>query len=172
VHDRRCRLLPRALRRLRPAAPGPEAPDYYLAYGEKYARRFSDETFKKLSPEGQHWLNNTFRLLQDRMEHLRQSQPVEFERLERDPDAFRRFAYETHSDAYLDAGLKDVDYEDLWHIVWTPDLADLATADGAKQAFVTAAGLGWQKAQDAIPDIERPFPDIFLRGRQVLRAEE
>ena len=145
--------------------PGAKPPDYYLEYGEKYARRFTHETYKKLTPEGKQWLENTFQLLQQRMEHLRESDPVAFEKLERDPAAFRHFAFETHSGAYLDGGLNDVHTEDLWHILWAPDLADLGSRDGIEQAVLTGAGLAALKA----PAIGGPVAEAF---RQVVKAVE
>lgn len=39
-------------------------PDYYLNYGEKYARRFNTEVRPKLSSEGQQWLDETVLLFQ------------------------------------------------------------------------------------------------------------
>ncbi|MBI2570094.1 MAG: hypothetical protein HYV63_24090 [Candidatus Schekmanbacteria bacterium] len=113
--------------------PNLPAPDYYLGYGDKYARRFLEQTRPQLSPRGQRWLDQTFRLLQTRMEELRRRDPAAFDRLERDPDAFRQFAYQTHPDAYLQAGLSLLPVEDLKAIALTPDLEDLATRDGIEQ---------------------------------------
>lgn len=131
--------------------PGQKPPSYYLEYGEKYAQRFTRDTFSKLSPDGQKWLQRTFELLQSRMEHLRVTDPLAFEKLERDPEAFKRFAYETHSDAYLDAGLSRLPASDLAIIGLTPDASDLATPEGIKQGVITGTVVVKEKLERAIP---------------------
>ncbi|MFZ5440688.1 MAG: hypothetical protein ACOZQL_11820 [Myxococcota bacterium] len=130
--------------------PGQKPPSYYLEYGEKYAQRFTRETAAKLSPDGQKWLQRTFELLQSRMEHLRMTDLAAFEKLERDPEAFKKFAYETHSDSYLDAGLSKLPASDLAIIGFTPDASDLLTPDGLKQGVVTGAAVVRDKVQEAL----------------------
>jgi hypothetical protein len=127
--------------------PGLPVPDYYLAYGEKYAHAFTRETFQKLSPEGQAWLMRTFTLLQEALEQKRQADPEGFARLERDPEALRRFAYDTHSRAYLEAGLKELPPRDLLHIANTPQWKDLLTLPGLAQIGETLVGLAGQHAE-------------------------
>lgn len=130
--------------------PGQKPPAYYLEYGEKYAQRFTRETFGQLTPDGQKWLRRTFELLQARMEDLRANDPVAFEKLERDPEAFKHLAYETHSDAYLDAGLSRLPASDLAIIGLTPDARDLATPDGIKQGVITGAVVIQEKLERAV----------------------
>lgn len=131
--------------------PGQKPPSYYLEYGEKYAQRFTRETATKLTPAGQRWLDRTFELLQSRMEFLRMTDLPAFEKLERDPEAFKQFAYDTHSDAYLDAGLSKLPASDLAIIGTTPDASDLLTPDGIKQGVVTGAAVLRDKVQEALP---------------------
>jgi hypothetical protein len=113
--------------------PGQAPPSYYLQYGEKYAHRFTDETSKQLSPQGRVWLEETFLKLQHAIEDLRTKDPAAFDRLERDPQAFQAFAYATHADAYLGAGLSKLSMQELVQIGLTPDVGDLANGAGLKQ---------------------------------------
>jgi len=157
--------------------PGVEPPDYYMSYGDKYAHRFLDETFPKLSPDGQAWLMRTFENLQQRMEDLRQADPAAFDRLEQDPDAFRAFAYATHSDAYVEAGLADLSPSDLLAVARTPDFADLATLDGVSQMAETGVRVArtWGErgidratewGSEVVQDVERTASDAVdtVRG--------
>lgn len=121
--------------------PGVEPPDYYMDYGDKYARRFTEELAPNLSPRGQEWLVDARRGLQERIEARRAEDPAAFAELERNPDAFRRFAYDTHPDAYLDAGLASLPPRDLVQIPLTPDRADLLSPDGIRQAVVAGGGV-------------------------------
>ena len=115
--------------------PGLKPPDYYLDYGDKYAQRFSKETMDNLSPEGKEWLIQTRINLQQAIENKVSADPKGFEELERNPDKFRDFAYDTHADAYWNAGLKDLPLKDLVQIGLTPDFSDLLTPSGVDQVF-------------------------------------
>lgn len=135
--------------------PGVEPPDYYMDYGDKYARRFTEELYPNLSERGQEWLVDARRGLQERIEARRAEDPAAFAELERNPDAFRRFAYDTHPDAYLDAGLASLPPRDLIQIPLTPDRRDLLSADGIRQAAIAGVGVvgDWGgMAADAIAD--------------------
>jgi hypothetical protein len=44
-----------------------------------------------------------------------------FAELERDGDAFRKFVYDTHPEAYFEAGVCDLPDGDLLKIAGTPD---------------------------------------------------
>lgn len=131
-------------------------PDYYLDYGDKYIRRFTDALYPKLSKDGKKWLLEARRLLQRYMENgFKQNmdslevetiaetdfsifasvKTAKLESLELDNAIFRSFAYGTHPAAYIDAGLKELYIPDLWQIVRTPDWADMKTRDGLGQIF-------------------------------------
>ena len=112
--------------------PGEEAPAYYREFGDEYARRFT-ELKEDLSPEGQEWVDRTLLGLQERLETLRREDPEAFARLEEDPEALREFAFETHSDAYLEAGLADLPPRDLIKIAFTPDVQDSLNPEGLKE---------------------------------------
>lgn len=151
--------------------PGKPAPDYYLHYGEKYAERFSRETAKELSPAGQAWLARARLNLQVAFENLRNQDPQRFEQLERDPDAFRSFAFRTHAKAYLDAGIAKLPMSDWVTIGLTPDTFDLLQPEGIEQAYEVLEGIveeemAWLKSleQDAkkVEDVVEPF--VVLGG--------
>ena len=44
-----------------------EPPDYYMNYGDKYARRFTEELSPNLSERGQQWLVDARANLQEAM---------------------------------------------------------------------------------------------------------
>lgn len=116
-------------------------PDYYLNYGNKYANRFTKVLRPRLSSTGQKWVDKTFVLLQQAIENRLKQNPLAFDALERNSDAFKAFAYGTHSDAYLGAGLSYLPPGDLLMIGTTPDLGDLMTGAGIKQVVETGARL-------------------------------
>jgi hypothetical protein len=114
--------------------PGVPPPPYYLQYGDKYIQRFKALGPDELSPEGLAWRDRALKGLQDAMETLRGvNGGAEFAKLERDPKKFQEFAYATHVDAYVNAGLFELPAQDLKAILLTPDLQDLLTQDGLKQ---------------------------------------
>ena len=119
----------------------PPAPDYYLNYGDKYARRFTTVLKSQLSSKGQAWVDKTFVLLQQAIENKRDVEPKAFDLLEQKADKFKTFAYETHSKAYLDGGLGDLTIRDLWNIGTTPDLGDILTYSGISQVVETGSEL-------------------------------
>lgn len=118
--------------------PGVTPPLYYLEYGQKYLDRFTYEAEQKLSPAGRLWRARTAVLLQEAMEAKRMEDPAAFAQLERDPDAFKHFAYSTHSKAYLDAGFLDLPVRDLQVIAVTPDLQDMLNPEGIDQMLDVA----------------------------------
>jgi hypothetical protein len=115
--------------------PQPTPPDYYLGYGDKYVRRFNQVLRPKLSTTGQAWIDLTSFLLQWQMEHQCRTDPEKFARLEENPAAFKQFAYATHAEAYIRAGIAELPFKELCLIALTPDLCDLLTQAGLCQAF-------------------------------------
>lgn len=108
-------------------------PTYYIAYGQKYVGRFTNETSSRLTPEGQAWLGRARINLQRAIEGRRAIDPGDFDRLEKNDAAFTSFAYGTHADAYWDAGLGNLNLFDLSNIGLTPDVRDLMAKDGLIQ---------------------------------------
>jgi hypothetical protein len=117
--------------------PGVPPPSYYLQYGDKYVQRFKALGPEQLSPEGLAWRDRALKGLQDAIETLSHKEPVQFAELERKPGEFQAFAYGTHVNAYVNAGLFALPAQDLKTILLTPDLQDLLTEDGLKQ-IITA----------------------------------
>jgi hypothetical protein len=113
--------------------PGQTPPDYYLNYGQKYLDKFSALGPKDLSPAGLAWRDRTLKALQDAIEMKRAEDPAAFAQLERDPEAFKKFAYDTHADAYVNSGLFKLPAQDLVKIATTPELRDLLGKDGVRQ---------------------------------------
>ena len=113
--------------------PGVTPPDYYLNYGQKYLEKFSALGPKDMSPAGLAWRDKTLKALQEAMESKRAEDPVAFAQLERDPEAFKKFAYDSHPDAYVSSGLFSLPAQDLVKIATTPELRDLLGKDGVKQ---------------------------------------
>ncbi|EPX57821.1 hypothetical protein D187_004700 [Cystobacter fuscus DSM 2262] len=113
--------------------PGVQPPPYYLQYGDKYVRAFSALGPEQLSLAGLEWRDKALKLLQVEMEKARREDGLEFAKLERQPEDFRKFAYKTHVTAYLEAGLLSLSTQDLTTILTTPDLQDLLNKDGLEQ---------------------------------------
>jgi hypothetical protein len=67
------------------------------------------------------------------MENRRDQNPFAFANLELDDDAFREFAYGTHADAYVDAGLCDLPITDMVTIGTSPDMMDVLTLGGVTE---------------------------------------
>lgn len=118
--------------------PGKKPPDYYLKYGKKYFERFH-RTKHRLSKCGKQFVNRVGVKLQQKLEQLRERDPAAFARLEKDGDAFRKFAYGTHPSAYIEAGLSRTSTLDRVFIGLTPDTKDLLNRDGIKQVLQTGA---------------------------------
>lgn len=119
--------------------PDEKAPDYYLNYGVKYFDRFNARK-GDLQPVSQAWVDRTARSLQEKME-TRARNPEDFAQLERDPEAFKAFAYGSHPAAYLESGLQQVPWGDRVRIGLTPDASDLLTPDGINQAVKTGVSV-------------------------------
>lgn len=119
-----------------------QIPDYYLDYGEKYATRFSNELYPKLSRKGQEWLVRARLNLQVMIEDKCKQNSRKFAELEERPSAFRSFAFETHPKAYMDAGLSKLSLIDLIKIGLTPDLKDLLSKNGSLQIISISGELG------------------------------
>ncbi len=104
-------------------------PSYYLDFGDKCLHQFL-ATKPELTTDGQQWLETTLRLLQEAIEDKRGADPEVFDRLECDDQAFHDFAFSTHADAYIKAGVFTLPASDLWRILRTPDMTDVVSPDG------------------------------------------
>lgn len=102
-----------------------------MQYGDYNLRKFTYETYSKLSEKGQEWLIKARDNLQNAVE-AQLSTPNGGD-IELNDKLFTSFAYGTHADAYWDAGLKDLSIVDLVNIGLTPDIKHLATSDAVGQ---------------------------------------
>ncbi|NUN16651.1 MAG: hypothetical protein HUU55_23740 [Myxococcales bacterium] len=128
--------------------PVPAPPRYYMAFGNKYANRFRGLK-AHLSPRGQEWVEKTFFLLQDKIERRRAACPSHFDELERSPKEFEDFAIDTHSDAYLEAGVGFLPAGDIRKILLTLD-RDAFTWGGMVEIAEVIPGAVKQSAEGGI----------------------
>jgi hypothetical protein len=136
----------------------PPPPHYYLDYGRKYCVRFSEELYPRLSEAGKAWCVATRTNLQLAIEKTLLANPVAFDALESTSEGFHAFAFGTHPNAYLDAGLAELPVMDLILISMTPDLGDLLTPDGLAQIGVVLPEVAPEKIREAIED-QVPFSE-------------
>jgi RHS repeat-associated protein len=106
-----------------------QAPSYYKNYGNKYLVRFQDVTRQTLSKDGRKWLDQTLVNLQTAMEIGLSENPG----IELDDDLFTQFAYQSHVQAYLNAGVLKLSILDKVKIMLTPDASDLLSPLGLEQ---------------------------------------
>jgi hypothetical protein len=140
-------------------------PAYYLAYGEKYAHRFTEETMAQLGPQGRAWLQQVFVVLQQSLEARRAQDPAAFDALERQPEAFQRMAYATHEAAYLEAGLARLSGPELVAIGLTPDLRDLLAPDGLEQAAAVMGPVLLEKGLHPEAALAAEAEELLRRAR-------
>ncbi|MBA2320100.1 MAG: hypothetical protein H0V89_02995 [Deltaproteobacteria bacterium] len=113
---------------------------YYLSYGKKYGHRFSEERYPHFTPAGKHWCEAVRVYLHLALEMELLKSPEEYARLELENRGLglRTLAFDTHSDAYVAAGVSSLPAADLAIIFSTPDLQDLVSPTGIWQALETA----------------------------------
>ncbi|QRN93015.1 hypothetical protein JRI60_27820 [Archangium violaceum] len=156
--------------------PGAPPPPYYLQYGDKYVQRFAALGSNDLSPQGLVWRDRALKGLQKAMEDGLKEGAADFAKLERRPDDFRIWAYKTHVNAYLDAGLLELPAQDLATILFTPDFKDLLNKEGLDQvlevlkklhpdkiAAITAATAG-ETARPAFEQMDRELKALMLQS--------
>lgn len=123
------------------------------SYGFKYCVIFSNYLMPKLSPGGKKWLKLARILLQKYMEqgliykNFESKYNKGFNKLakiktlnsvELDSSYFQKFAFATHPDAYLDAGLINISIKDKIEISLTPDFKEWASTGTWEQAWYVA----------------------------------
>jgi hypothetical protein len=104
--------------------PDKKVPDYYLGYGDKYIRRFTEKTYPTLSEQGKQFITRVARALQAEIESKLINDPQGFVALEDDSDAFTKFAYNTHPKAYCESGWAKLPKADRDKIIIDVDRAD------------------------------------------------
>lgn len=101
--------------------PDKEPPAYYMMYGDKYVRKFTEELFEKLSGEGKAWMEETKLKLQQAIEDKLKQVPE----IELDEEAFKDFAFKSHTDVYEETHAMDLCLADKTAIVSCMDIKDL-----------------------------------------------
>ncbi|WP_119313249.1 hypothetical protein [Aquitalea magnusonii] len=167
---------------------GHKPPDYYISYGYYYCSNYGKKLMPKLTPAGQDWLRSGRRLLQVNMEYgLRDNmngpliyipckrypnRSVAFSfaqrKLELNNAAFRKFAFDTHVPAYLDAGLADLPVSDLARIGGQPNIEEWTDGATWKQAIDSGVEVGkdWggravQEGKDLVDSAMQRLMSVF-----------
>lgn len=150
-------------------------PDYYLNYGLKYCNRYTRELYPDLSPQGQQWLLKAKCNLQQMMEEGLQN--IEEPANELDSAAFLEFAFNTHPQAYLKAGLADLSLADFIKISCSPDWQQWTRPETWKQALEAGEGVakekledGWEALQELPDQLREPVNEII--GQTLEAAQE
>ncbi|WP_081415608.1 DUF4280 domain-containing protein [Aquimarina latercula] len=128
------------------------------SYGYKYCMRFTNILMPKLSPEGKKWLKKAKILLQNYLEQgvidknytsvynisfnkryglKKEEKMVSFYTdVELRNEEFRDFAFATHPDAYLKAGLASIPIKDKIKVSMTPDFKEWGSGATWEQAMI------------------------------------
>ncbi|MCZ8284020.1 MAG: hypothetical protein O9353_01075 [Bacteroidia bacterium] len=101
--------------------PDQAPPAYYMEYGDKYVRKFTEELFEKLSEEGKVWMEETKLKLQQAIEDKIRQEPE----IELDDEAFKEFAFQSHSKVYKETHAMQLCLADKTAIVSCMDMKDL-----------------------------------------------
>lgn len=118
-------------------------PDYYLNYGNKYCKAFSEKTRPKLSAQGKTWLDKTLIALQEAIEKKLKIEP----KIELDSTKFRKYCFDSHPDAYIKSGLFKLGPEDLFQVAMTPEWRDLLTEESMIQVLQIIKKWSSEKAE-------------------------
>ncbi len=172
------------------------------SYGYKYCVRFTNVLMPKLSPQGKKWLADAKKYLQKYMEeglieknftslhNTSFNERYGFDKeenitsfytdIELRNDEFRDFAFATHPDAYLDAGLTSIPIADKMKVTMTPDFKEWGSGATWEQAFIVMeeqidhwyeqAEKGVQEAQEVIENaIEEAedYLEVFNEARNL-----
>lgn len=146
-------------------------PNISRSYGYKYCLAFGKLLKPKLTTQGQAWVTKALNFLQEYMEaglvgkNWIAEQNVKFNDrhslmgkdgpknfytdIELSNARFKEFAFATHPDAYLEAGLADLPFSDLVKILLTPDLAEWWDGATREQAGLVADDVIEHKVEDA-----------------------
>lgn len=119
-------------------------PDYYLNYGNKYCKAFSEKTRPKLSSKGKTWLDKTLFALQEAIEKKLKVDP----KIELDSVKFRKYAFDSHPDCYIKSGLFNLPPSDLYEIAKTPEWREFLNLETWVQIMQVIKKWNVQKAEE------------------------
>lgn len=161
-------------------------PTYYITYGQKYYKEFQ-KLKPQLSEQGKQWIEKVAKSLHEKMEAKigeTLATKIEFDAIERDNELFQSFAYSTHCEAYVEAGLWDLPSEDRAKIAtaptWWNSYLDLdwwpqAICSGRKNpaaALKTIPGVIGEEAKTVGGAAQDVVNDIGSKGGAVLQQLE
>ena len=164
------------------------------SYGFKYCVVFSASLMPKLSKDGQKWLTRARENLQMYMENgvikgkFTSSFDHDFNKqlanrslkdVELDNNWFQRFAFATHPDAYIDAGLIQVSIPDKLEISLTPDFKEWVNTGTWYQAWLVGKeqlkqwkkdtmGYGGKKYDEAKEYLEKKWMEGEKEAKKLL----
>jgi hypothetical protein len=96
-------------------------PQYYMEYGDKYVKKFTDVLYNRLSDTGKLWMIKTRLELQLEIEHALCNDPqIEFKKNE-----FKDFTFESHAKIYKRTGVMELSLLDRLAILMSMDIKDL-----------------------------------------------
>ncbi|WP_082422631.1 DUF4280 domain-containing protein [Aquimarina longa] len=161
------------------------------SYGYKYCVRFTNVLMPTLSPEGKRWLKKAKKLLQEYMEigvvnkrfeafhntdfngryNLPDDAAVFYTNLELRNDEFRDFAFATHPDAYLDAGMTSIPISDKIKVSMTPDFREWgsgATWEQAMIVFEEQIRDWYTQAKEGVEEAQRVIEEAVAEAEKYL----
>lgn len=121
--------------------PGAPVPELYQGQGQRSLEKLSSLGAKDLQPAGLAWRDRAVKALQDGVEQKRAADPAAFAQLEKDPEAFKKFASDTLTEACVHSGLLNLPAQDQVKLATTPELRELLGKDGVKQVADTIGRL-------------------------------
>ncbi|WP_454721151.1 MULTISPECIES: hypothetical protein [Cupriavidus] len=149
-------------------------PDYYVSYGYYYCSIYGAKLNPRLSVTGRKWLRDARLNLQVNMEdglydnmgsdtievtckrYPNRTSRMRVERygLEINNEVFKKFAFNSHVPAYLDAGLADLPLSDLASIGGQPNIEEWLDRNTWKQAVESGIEVGKEKTNQAADAVE------------------
>jgi hypothetical protein len=121
--------------------PGAAVPELYQGQGQKSLEKLSSLGAKDLQPAGLAWRDRAVKSLQDAVELKRAADPAAFAQLEKDPEAFKKFATDALTEACVHSGVLNLPAQDQVKLATTPELRELLGKDGVKQIADTIGRL-------------------------------
>ncbi|MDR3338827.1 MAG: hypothetical protein LBT25_01815, partial [Candidatus Symbiothrix sp.] len=158
-------------------------PNISKSYGYKYCLAFGKLLSPKLSAKGQLWVKYALDYLQEYMEAgvveldwvSKRNLPFNsryglndkgkkekfYTDIELDNARFRTFAFATHPDAYIKAGIADLPVGDLILISSTPDLAEWLESDTWLQAYIVGKKIAEERLLKPVKEQIKKIKDWF-----------
>lgn len=165
------------------------------SYGYKYCIRFTKVLMPTLSEEGKTWLRLAKKLLQKYMEEgvvnltytsdknkefnnrYELSNPEKlkkfYTKIEERNDEFRDFAFATHPDAYLKAGLTSIPISDKIKVAMTPDFKELGKGATWEQGMIVLEeqiDYWYKQAKAGVKEAQRMIEDAVREAEEYLKT--